>query len=293
MSRMKNAIRTVIIAVALMAAMLFATIMMLMPALPASAFEDHDARVVDMAGLLDEDELQELTSLADEVSERQEFDVVAVTTNGLDGEDITDYADDYFDYHNYGYGDDYDGCILVIDMDSRDYWISTCGYGTTALTDAGINYVISDMQMDMSGGYYKDAIETYINDVDEYVTDAKNGNIYDYDDGQGGSYDYQSYKEPFNVVSHLIMALVVGFVISFIVNSVMKSKLKSVAAVNTATNYVKRDSLNLTKEKDIYLYSTVIRTEIPRDNDGSSHHGGSTVHTSSSGRSHGGGGGHF
>lgn len=36
-----------------------------------------------------------------------------------------EYTDDYYDSNGYGYGKNHDGCVLVINMKSRDWWLST------------------------------------------------------------------------------------------------------------------------------------------------------------------------
>ena len=56
-----------------------------------------------------------------------------------------------------------------------------------------------------------------------------------------------------------------------------------------ATEYMKRNQLRMTQQRDMYLYSTISRARKPENN--SSRSGGG--HIGSSGRSHGGGGGRF
>lgn len=91
---------------------------------------------------------------------------------------------------------------------------------------------------------------------------------------------------------NLAIALIAGFLLSFIITSVMRGKLKSVHSQPMADSYIKRDSMHLTKQSDMFLYRHVNRSRKP-EHDESSYSGGSVTHTSSSGRSHGGGGGKF
>ena len=56
-------------------------------------------RLVDRADLLSELEEEELEARLDEISERQQADVVVVTVNSLDGKSAQDYADDFYDYN--------------------------------------------------------------------------------------------------------------------------------------------------------------------------------------------------
>lgn len=102
---------------------------------------ENRARLVDRAGLLDESGQAGLSAELDDISERQQLDVVIVTVNTLDGKTPMQYADDFYDNNGYGFGDKKDGVLLLISMGDRDWWISTTGYGITAFTDAGLEYM--------------------------------------------------------------------------------------------------------------------------------------------------------
>lgn len=243
-----------------------------------SADNNHDARVVDGADILTTSEEQELTLLLDEISERQQFEVVVCTTYGTNGQHIRDFADDFYDYNSYGYGSNYDGCILVVDMLGRDWWISTCGYGITAFTDAGIDYIGEQIEGDLSNEYYYDAFASFAKFSDDFVTQAKTGAAYD-----SGNLP----KAPFPFFIALIICLIIGFAVAFIATAIMKGKLKSVRYQAAAKDYLVSGSMKVTESRDIFLYRNVTRRAKPKESSGSS------THTSSSGRSHGGGGGSF
>lgn len=61
-------------------------------------------RLADMADLLQESEEKALLALLDEMSERQQLDIVVVTANTLNGKTPMEYADDFYDYNDYGFG---------------------------------------------------------------------------------------------------------------------------------------------------------------------------------------------
>lgn len=235
-------------------------------------------RIVDGADILTDSEESKLLSKLDSVSEELQFDVVIATTYGLGGSSIRSVADDYFDYNGFGYGSSADGCILLIDMEGRDWWISTCGYGITALTDAGIDYIGEQIENDLSDGYYYDAFITYTDLVEDFVNQARTGNPYD-----SGNMP----KEGYNWFFGIVISLVVGFVIALISTLVMKGQLKSVRRQPAAKDYLVPGSMNVTTSRDMYLYRNVTKRARPKESSGSS------THTSSSGRSHGGGGGSF
>ena len=250
-----------------------------------SGFADLYYRMNDGAQLLTEDEDNELEASLEELSVRQSFDVVIATIDSLDGEGYTsmeEYADDLYDYCQFGYGANRDGVLLLISKGDRKWHISTCGYGITAFTDAGIQYLGQQMTPDMADGDYAAAFRTFIRWTDAYVTAAREGHPYDVNNMP---------HEPLSMM-YLGLALVIGLVTALIVTGVMKSQLKSVAPQPDASSYVRQGSMRLTNQRDHFLYRDVHRTERPKASD-SSDSGGSSTHTSSSGTTHGGGGGSF
>ena len=77
----------------------------------SSTIPDHrlQPRVVDNANLLTASEEQELEKYLDSISEDLKFDIAVVTTDTINGKTPMAYADDFYDYNGYGYGDDRDG----------------------------------------------------------------------------------------------------------------------------------------------------------------------------------------
>ena len=233
-------------------------------------------RLVDGADLLTDSEEITLLSMLDEISERQMLDVVIVTTNTLEGKSPMAYADDFYNYNGYGFGASYDGVLLLVSMEDRDWWISTCGYGITAFTDYGIDCLADRFLSDLGSGYYADAFGIFAEGCDEYITLARNGKPFDIS------------AEPFDASGAMMIAVVIGLIAAFIVTASMKGQLKSVRQ-QSAGSYLKQDSMRITDSRDLYLYRNVSRVRRQTESSG----GGSSTHTSSSGRSHGGGGGKF
>ena len=234
-------------------------------------------RLVDESDVLTDEEEAEVLERLDEISERQQFDVVVACVESLEGESAQDYADDFYDYHGYGFGEDKDGTILLVSMEEREWYISTCGYGITAITDAGVSYLSDQFLPELSDGDYEEAFETFSDTCDELVTQAKEGNPYDI-----GS-------EKSKGVSKIWIpgSLLLGFLLAGFPMSVMKKQMKNVRMQVAASGYMKAGSQKITKRTDQFLYHTINRTKKPEKE------GGSATHTSSSGRSHGGGGGRF
>ena len=267
----------------------FMTILILCLGLAVPAFAEETEgfaneypRVIDNAELLSADERELLTSKLDEISTRQKVDVTVATTDTLDGLTVSDYTERFYESHNYGYGPDKDGTILLISMEDHDWYMATYGYAITAFTDAGIQYIGEEMTGDLSDGDFAAAFDTFADECDDFITQAKTGEPYDID------------NEPQKPMSWfwIPISLVAGIVLSLIVVGTMKSKLKTVRFQAAANNYVKAGSMNLTESRDIFLYNTMTKTKKEK-NDSSSGGGGSSTHTTSSGSTAGGGGGKF
>ena len=242
--------------------------------------KSQSPRLVDHANLLTSSEETELISVLDEISERQNLDIIVVTVNSLEGKTPRAYADDYYDQHNYGFGSQKDGVLLLVAMETRDCYISTSGDGVRVFTDAGIDRISNMIENDLGDEDYISAFTTYAQLCDDYITQAKEAAPYDIDNMPKGDYD---------IMQYLLISLAIGFVIALIVTGIMRSKLKSVRFKSGASDYVKKDSFLLTQSKDIYLYRNITRRAKPKNENS----GGSSTHHSSSGRSHGGGGGKF
>lgn len=246
-----------------------------------SNYKSSKSYVVDIAELLSESEKTELETQLNMISTHQNFDVVVVTTNTLEGKTAEEYADDFYDYNNYGQGENKDGCLLLVSIEDRDWHISTKGFGITALTDAGITYLSNQFLSDLSEGNYFNAFTIFGDKVDEFLTKAKTGSPYDINNIP---------QEPRHFsVKTVGIGLVFGVIVAFAVVGYYTSKLKSVRSKRESDEYLVQGSFVVTGAFDNFIRSDVVRTAKPEK----SSSGGSSTHTSSSGSSHGGGGGKF
>lgn len=257
----------------------FALLIFIIPALPLFA-ADGGTRLIDAADLLSQSSERDLINKLDEISERQQVDIVVVTIESLEGESAMVYADDFYDYNGYGFGAGRDGILFLISMEERDWYISTCGYGITALTDVGREYISGKFVDDLSIGDYAAGFTRFAELCDDFIMQANSGEPYDV-----GNLP----EEAFGFAGNLVLAFVVAFIIALIVTGIMKGQLKTVCSQSAADDYMNKDSLHLTKNDDLFLYRNVDRREKKEDDNS----GGSKTHTSSSGETHGGGGGKF
>ena len=242
---------------------------------PAIPEERQKPLLVDNAGLLTEEESNALLNKLEDISQKYENEVGIVTVNSLEGKTAEAYADDYYDYNGYGYGENDDGLLLLISMGEREWAISTYGYShTVAFTDAGLEFISGQFQSKLSSGNYADAFNCFADQCDDFLRQAATGEPYD--------------------VDWLVADLVVAFLISFGLVKSKSKNLKSVKKQESAEAYERKGSMSLRRSTDSFVNRIVTQRTIRNEKDSSSSSsGGSSSHTSSSGRSHGGASGKF
>ena len=288
---------------AMLTAILFFTSSIII-SLTVNASEPHPVRVVDEADILLQSEETNLLRVVDEISERQQFDVVVVTVESLGGEDIQYYAADYYDYNGYGMGDNYDGAMFIISMEEREWFVLTTGYGIDVLTDAEIDDMSQNVVPYLSSGDYETAFEMFAVYCDKQINYDR-GLISEEPQEEDGVYEDLMEEDVYNEEIYyeeniyqknggspsIIISLIAGLGLAFVPVLIMKGQLKSVHMQSSAGGYEKRNTRKITVSQDTFLYHTVSRVPRPKENTNRS--GGSSTFRGSSGRSHGGRGGGF
>lgn len=251
--------------------------------IPVSA-AGNKSRLVDEGDLLSTSEEQALQALLDDISERQKCDVVIVAAKTLGGQDSESYADDYYDYNGYGFGDSHDGIMLVVCMEERDYAITSTGFGKRAFTDYGVQYIQDQFLPSLSKEEFYAAFTEFANLCDDFLTQARNGKPYDIGNKVGA--------EPLKPTAGLFggtgaLSLALGYLISWGSGSAKKRGLKSVHKKTQASAYM--TNFQLTTKQDLYVRSHTTSSTMRK----STQSGGTTTHMGSSGTSHGGAHGKF
>ena len=235
-------------------------------------------RLTDEADVLTDAEEAELLEKLDRISSDKQVDIVICTVLSVGEYSAMEYTDNLFEDRFYGMGNDRSCILLLISMEYGDWHITTAGYGITALTDVGIDYIGERITPMMSDGNFAEAFLEYASLCERFIDMARSGNPFDADDLP---------KEPFPAVQNFIICLVIGTIAAWIITGKKKAQLITVRKQTAAKNYTKEGSLKIDESKDLFLYKTVTRSE-RSDNSGSS-----STHTTKSGTTVGGGGGKF
>ncbi len=200
--------------------------------------------LVDDADVLTVSEEKALRKELSVISSEHDFDAVIVTTQILNQSDILEYGEDY--YEAGGYGED--GIIFVALTGETPY------YGYVVFGDG--NKIFDDDAMDSldevfvskykSGDYYN-AFLAFANKVEQIVDD--HGSV---------------------STTTIVLSILIGALLAWLVPmSMLKGELKSVRTQAAASSYVRRNSMVLTRERDLFLYRNVTRTAKPKNNSSS------------------------
>lgn len=273
---------------------LLLTLMLLLSlSIPALAKESNPPYVVDNAGLLATEEVEELNEKIQSMRGELEIDIVIVTVLGTGAKNVQEYADDFYDDFGYGYGENKSGILLLLDMQAREWYMSTCGDAIYIFTDYGLEQLGDTIVPWLTSGDYDQAFEYWLNDLPAYVEAFRNGEPID---GYAPPDDYESpygdevvHYNDLSMENVLIISLIVGLVAAIVTVLIMRSTMNTARLQSGAVDYLKSGSFHLRRHSDMFLYSHVSRTARPKNTSS----GGSSVHRSSGGVSHGGRGGRF
>lgn len=240
------------------------------------AYENVDAslKIYDNGEYLTEEEEKILKEKIDDFTDKYKLDLVILTERNYLENAMQAYAEDFYDYNDFGVGETKDGILLFYTTDSIGpiVWITTTGEGMRMYDDSRIDGLMSSMSSVKSNGDYA-IIEKFITECDDYAsTGAPLSTKLSYIDSKGDLHVYP-----------LILILIISLVITIIVIAVLVNKNKMVKKATFAGDYLDKSSLSIPTRSDRFISTHTSKVKIETSSGGGS--GGS------SGRSHGGGGG--
>ena len=270
-----------------LAALLLATVLLLVAlVLPVSA-QEPDWEMHDYANLLTSEQFYDLCLRIRELTAQYQTDFVILTVESLDGKSPQEYANDYYDEKNCGFGPNRDGIMLLLAMESRDYYFVANGSATEKLAQAGGIAALEDKVVPhLSDGNYYLAFGMFLETAAAIIDDPTSIPGAEYND----DFIYISFDDEVSYtladrLQRVGIFAVIGLAIGLVVTLLMKRSMKTARAKHLASDYVRPGSFQLTRKMDLYLYRTRTRIRVQSNNSSS---GGSR-----SGGSRGGGGGKF
>lgn len=258
--------------------------------------------LVDNAQVLDSDEKERLVEMLNEISDRQMTDIAVVTVDSTYGENITAFADDFYDENGFGYGAEKDGILLLLSMDERDWALTTCGAAIDIFTDYRLNCIMneSDVLSYLGNNEFFSAFCAFAAECDAWINVYKNSGIvsenedvfagdYNLPAGYENDSNFSQQSESYPLLK-ILVCVAAGFAVAFVALKIISSPLKSVKSKDGAADYMV-GAAQITAARDVFLYSSV--SKVPINTESSNGGGGSSTHRSSSGTMHGGSRGKF
>lgn len=119
--------------------------------------------VTDQAGILTEEEIQELTRQAEELEQDTGWDVMVVTTADTGGMDTLAYMEAWFDEHR----EKDDGVISAIDMDNQILAVWAFGGARSCIGKEEKNKIMDAGLQEVKTGIYGPALKVMLNEIRE------------------------------------------------------------------------------------------------------------------------------
>lgn len=249
-------------------------------------YVDAEDRVYDFAELLTASEETALYRALTDFEEDYEMDMVIVTIDDNPFYYAETFADDFFDYNDFGRNSSRDGILFLIDMDTREMYISTSGTAQLMYDDARIDKILDYTYDEISDQDYYGCASQFVTQSAKFasmgIPSSNKGARVD----ENGEYIYDP-DVPFPIFAVLIISIIVALIFF----GAGTAKHKTIRKATQARAYLVKDSFQLISQEDRFISTHTSKVYDPPSS--SSSGGGSSTHHSSSGRSHGGGGRHF
>ena len=247
-----------------LASILAALLLLAALALPAAAAEPERC-IYDTAKLLPDDMCVILDDIAQNISRERQCSVYFMTVENFqdygDGV-IFDVARQIFLDNKFGMGENQDGVLLILSMADRDYCLLAHGFGDTALTDYGKDYISEEFLDNFADNDWYGGCMDYLTYTDELLAMARDGVVFD-----RGSWITSGHLWIFS----LILAAVLSAVICLIQRGLMKKKVRQ---QTDAMDYLKGGAVNITLRRDVFSHATEVRQKIETDSGSSGSSGG-------------------
>lgn len=203
------------------------------------------------------------------------MDMAIVTINENPKSSSMGYADDFYDYNDFGVGVNKNGLLFLIDMDNRKMWISTTGKAIEIYNDKRIDAILDYTYDKISKKDYSGCAEQFIKYATYFAKKGRNG----------GDTIVSTSKM---IKSSLICSSIATAI--FIIIGVCSHRKPQ--KNREASKYISKP-LKLTEQTDQFLDKHVSQTRRVESSSSSGESSGSSTHSGSSGTSHGGGGRSF
>lgn len=223
--------------------------------------------VFDDYGLLDETEQTQLNQELADIYDEYGYDAVLLISPDIgEEEDYRQYAAEFMQENDIGYGDTHEGMCIFHQPDARNITIVFRGETqddfTESIQEEMLDKCKERLKADDPFGGYQSLIRDLKSGLSR-ISEGKKIRPMDIDDG--------------TVASRFFTDLLMAFVIMAIPTALMTwhqvRKMKTKVQQSNADQYTADGGLELTEKRDIFLYTTMTKTEKPKNDDNDSDSG--------------------
>ena len=127
-----------------------------------------EEKIYDFADLFTDEEEADIYRMIMNYKNSTNLDLAVVTINDNNKGSAMVYADDFYDYNDFNLN----GSLYLIDMDTREFYISTSGTALLYYNDYRIEYTLSSMDYSMINGEYKESINILTNNLIRFYNEG-------------------------------------------------------------------------------------------------------------------------
>lgn len=225
------------------------------PAVNVEQQQDLNSSVVDTAKIFNKNQIQSLTAKIQQLEQKHKIKIGISFLDSIGNRDIDNFARERL-RKNFGNGQN-GGIVLTVVMDNRNWNIALdAKLNQRILSYSDVAYYDYRFYDNLHDNHFFDAANVYLDSIDALLN---------YYEANGTPYDRSQEFDPVALMIAFVIALIIGFLIrSWLIGS-----MSNVKFANEATDYLKRDSIRMTEERDTYLYTNVTRHKKSRGSSGS------------------------
>ena len=235
---------------------------------------DANEKVYDFGNLLTDKEEEKLYKEIKNVIDSSSLDFAIVTISENVKDSARDYAHDFYDYNLFGK----DGLLFLIDMDTREIYMSTKGSAVSLFPDSRMAPILENVYGKVASKDYYSACSTFVTSIGQFIGIGEasvNEDIVINDDG--------TVSKNLHLLEIFIFSLIGTGIIIFI----MISMNKMVNVATSSKEFLNKETMKIDDISETFLGSHVSKTPKSSSSSGGSR-GGTSISRGSSGHNHGG-----
>lgn len=257
----------------ILAILFFIAVYLAIPMRMTVAAAEVKTLIYDEAGLLNQDEYNELNRMANEYGAERETDIIIYTSNNDENMDVMELTEDFYDEQVSGSDNlQVNAAILTMDMRNRDFYLAGFYKGKKYLDDGRLDKINNKITPDLANGDYKLAFAKYIKTTHKYM-------------------GFEPGVNPDNILFNGWFQLAVSLGVGGIIVTMMAYRSGGRVTVNRQT-YEDASTSGILDSQDQYTRTTTTKRKIEKNNSGGSGGGGGGG-TTGGGHSHSGSRGSF